>query len=161
MAGLNHDFLLLDRDVDGEWDLLAFVNDRRALHLHDDVLRYMADTLAWIPTYNPARREQHRGLCWYGPTIIGVDGAETAERVFRGWADLFAAGPSVLMLTGSFGWTVAGDPDHPSLAEQQRGAYERLEFDRDSLVALLRQLAGYAAEVRAATGRLYLLHDGI
>ena len=60
--GLNHDFLLIDRDRDGEWELLQFIHHPRAIQLHDDFVRYMQDTLAWIPTTNPARGEPHRGL---------------------------------------------------------------------------------------------------
>ena len=65
--GLNHDFLLLNRDRDGEWELRRFIHDPRSIHLHDDFVRYIQDTLAWIPTTNPARREPHRGLCMWGP----------------------------------------------------------------------------------------------
>ena len=100
--GLNHDFLLLDRVRDGEWEQLRFIHDPRAIHLHDDFVRYMEDTLAWIPTTNPARGEPHRGLCMWGPTLIEAEGASVAERVFGGWAELLAAGPPRLGLTGGF-----------------------------------------------------------
>jgi|JI10StandDraft_1071094.scaffolds.fasta_scaffold45866_6 hypothetical protein len=46
---LNHDFLQVDRERDGDSDLSRFINDPRSLHLHDDLVRYMSDTLAWIP----------------------------------------------------------------------------------------------------------------
>src|SRR5262249_17099501 len=82
---LNHDFLLLDRETDGEWELTQFIHDTRAIHLHDDLVRYMGDTLAWVPTYNPVRQERHHGLCMWGSTIIDVTGAGAAEQVFRAW----------------------------------------------------------------------------
>jgi hypothetical protein len=101
---LDHDFLLLDREADGEWELTKFVRDPRALHLHDDLVRYMGDSLAWLPTFNPARREPHSGLCMWGSTIVDENGALVAERVFLAWADLFAVGPTILALTGNFSW---------------------------------------------------------
>lgn len=161
--GLNHDFLLLDRDRDGEWELLKCIhNDPRAIHLHDDFVRYMQDTLAWIPTFNPARREAHRGLCMWGPTLIEAEGAAIAEQVFGGWAGLLAVGPSRLELTGGFSW--AADEDAPPAGErvtQLEGGYDRLEFDRDEVVGVLRQLAGWCGQVRTSPGKLYVYHYGV
>lgn len=160
--GLNHNFLLLDRDRDGEWEKVRPFHDGRAIHLHDDFVRYLQDTLAWIPTTNPARREPHRGLCMWGPTLIEVEGAEVAERVFNGWAELLAAGPTPLVLTGSFSW--AADCEGPPAGErvsQLEGGYDRLEFDRDQVVGVLRQLARWCGQIRAGEGKLYLYHAGI
>jgi hypothetical protein len=161
-VGLNHDFLLLDRDRDGEWELLRFINDPRAIHLHDDFVRYMQDTLAWIPTTNPARGEPHRGLCMWGPTLIEAEGAGVAERVFRGWAELLAAGPPRLVFTGGFSWTA--EKDAPPVGEritQLEGGYDRLEFDRDEVVGVLHQLTACCGQVRSGAGKLYLYHDGV
>lgn len=162
---LNHDFLLLDRDIDGEWALTRFIDDARSIHLHDDLLRYMGDTLAWIPTFNPARREAHLGFCWWGSTVIGVEGAATAERVFRAWAELFSLGPPVLALTGAFSWVEEDHVPLPGGLERAeslaKGAYSKLEFDRDEVVSVLRQLAEYASHVRSTDGRCYILHNGV
>jgi hypothetical protein len=161
-VSLNHDFLLLDRDSDGEWDLLRFIHDPRALHLHDDLVRYMGDTLAWIPTVNPARHEPQWGLCMWGPTLIETEGAVIAERVFGMWADLFAVGPPVLSLTGSFSWAASDDvPPAGERVTQLKGGYDRLEFDRDGVVSALRMLAEWSGRVRSGAGRLYLYHGGV
>ncbi len=157
-----HDFLLLDLDSDGEWELVRFHYDPRAVHLHDDLVRYMGDTLEWIPTVNPARREPHRGLCMWGPTLIVAEGAAVAERVFALWAELFSVGPPVLTLTGSYSWVESDDA--PTAAErvtQLEGGYDRLEFDRDEVVGVLRQLVGWCGQVRSGGGRLYLCHFGV
>lgn len=159
---LDHDFLLLDRAVDGEWQLSRFHHDPRAIHLHDDLVRYLQDTLAWIPTTNPARREPHQGLCMWGPTLIEAEGAEIAERVFDGWAQLLAAGPPRLVLRGAFSW--AAEQDSPPTSErvtQLAGGYDRLEFERDEIVGVLQQLADWCRQVRAGAGQLYLYHFGV
>ncbi|MDB5337276.1 MAG: coagulation factor 5/8 type-like protein [Planctomycetaceae bacterium] len=149
---LLHDFLILDRDVDGEYELLRFIHDPRALHLHDDFVRYMSDTLGWIPSVNPALQSSQFGLCMHGPTIIELEGAATSGRVFTLWADLLSIGPPVIELTGAFTWI-----DNPELD----GKYERLNVDRDKTVQVLRQLATWSGQVLLGNRRLYLFHLGI
>lgn len=159
---LDHDFLLLNRDTDGEWELLRFIHDQRAIHLHDDFVRYIADTLAWVPTVNPARGEPQKGLCMWGVTIIESDGAAIAERVFGAWAELLAIGPSLLSLTGGFiqaasdSMLVTGER-----VTQLEGGYDCLEFNRDEVVGILRQLSEWCRQVRLGAGRLYLYHGGV
>jgi hypothetical protein len=153
VAGPFHDFLLLSLAEHPFTSYGKFVNDPRAVRLHDDLISYFWDTLAWLPSYNPARRDPTTGLCRWGPTIISTDGAAAACRIFAAWADLLNAGPSVLHLTGD--WTyIAGQPPN-------EGEYERLEFDREETVARLRLLAHYADEVAASGHDLYILHLGV
>jgi hypothetical protein len=154
--------LLLDRDREGEWKLLRFIHDPRAIHLHDDFVRYMQDTVAWIPTTNPARGEPHRGLCMWGPTLIEAEGAEIAERVFGGWAELLAAGPARLVLTGGFSWAAKNQaPPGGERVTQLEGGYDRLEFDRDEVVGVLRKLATWCGAVRSGAGKFYIYHGGV
>lgn len=159
--GLQHDFLLLDRDTDGEWEPGRFHHDPRAVHLHDDLVRYIGDTLAWVPTVNPARREPHHGLCMWGPTLIEAEGAAVAERVFGLWAELFEVGPPVLSLTGSYSWPASDDPPGGERVTQLEGGYDRLEYDRDEVVGVLRQVAAWCGTVRSGGGKLYLCHFGV
>jgi hypothetical protein len=56
MAGLNHDFLLLSRKEHPFENWRNFYHHPDALLIHDNVIGYMADSLNWIPTYNPAKR---------------------------------------------------------------------------------------------------------
>ena len=39
---LNHDFLLLDREAEGEWNMLRVIQDPRTNHLHADLIRYIS-----------------------------------------------------------------------------------------------------------------------
>ena len=150
---LNHDFLLVDRALDGEWEPMRFVNDPRAIQMPDDLVWYMFDTLKWIPTHNPSTKTACRGLNMVGPTLIEQDGAGIAKRVFQAWADLFSNGPHTLELTGAYSW-VDGRP-------VGTGEYEHLEYSRDDTVEVLQAVANYAAEIQIANGRLYLYHGGI
>jgi len=153
VAGLFRDFLLLSLAEHPITSYGKFVNDPRAVRLHDDLLGYLWDSLVWLPSYNPAKREPTTGLCRWGPTLIRAEGAVTARRVFTAWADLFDAGPPVLRLTGD--WTsVEGEPPHG-------GGSERLEFDREETIDRLRLLAGSADQVAGSRHDLDILHLGV
>jgi hypothetical protein len=153
VAGLFHDFLLLSLAEHPFTSYAKFINDPRAVRLHDDFIGYLLDSLIWLPSYNPAKQEPTTGLCRWGPTIIHTDGAVTACRIFNAWADLFNAGPPILHLTGD--WTyLEGEPSN-------EGAYERLEFDREETVDRLRLLARYADKVAGSGHDLYILHLGV
>ncbi|MDI1446051.1 hypothetical protein [Polyangium sp. 6x1] len=152
MAGLNHSFFLVRASEFAPAEFDHFVTLPGEIELHDDLLRYMGDTLAWIPTHNPARDEPCMGLCMYGPTLIHVEGARVAAAVFSTWARLFALGPSDLDLTGGYAW-VGADPS--------TGDYERLHIGRDVLCSRLNGLALRAEQVASGEGRLYLLHFGV
>jgi len=163
MAGLNHDFLLLSCEEHPIEQWQRCYNNPAAIKIHNDVLEYMSDTLKWIPTYNPATKQPHNGLCWSGPTIIRESVAELAANLFRLWVELFSRGPEELLLTGQFGWQVENDPDKdgfervvPNTAE-----YERLVLSRDPLIAKLRTLVSYAVHVHQGNGTHYVLHLGI
>jgi hypothetical protein len=152
MAGLNHSFFLVRTDEFLPMAFGHFVPLPGEVEIHDDLLRYMGDTLAWIPAHNPARGEPCIGLCMYGPTTIHSEGARVAMTVFSAWANLFSLGPRDLDLTGAYGW--AGD-------DPSAGEYERLRLDRDVMCAHLRALAQYSEKVWLGNGELYLLHIGI
>lgn len=167
------------------------INHPDAVHVHDDLLRYMGDTLSWMVCYNPGPTgmPQCAGLNWEGPTIIRRDGAEAMMHVFDSWASLLAGGPRMLQLTGPYTY-FSGDEAasilrpsppqpksragtapraHPASApsadacndERPSAAYRVLEFDRDATVKTLRTLASYAKQVLQGDGDAYILHLGL
>jgi hypothetical protein len=153
MAGLNHDFFLLSKTEYPFASYMRFINDPRAVQLHDDLVGYMYDTLEWIPSFNAAKGEPSTGLCRWGPTVIRTDGAFQAVQIFFSWADLFSVSPKLLRLTGGWSWT-EGQPD-------SGGKDERLEFDRQETVGTLRRLAVHAKRAAAVDSDFYILHLGI
>jgi hypothetical protein len=156
MAGLMHDFHLLNRSEFDYWDYSSFYNHPKALQIHDAVLRYLEDSLKWIPCHFPKRRQELldcQGLNLIGFTIIKEEGAPIAYRIFGLWADLFSHGPELLELTGGWSW-IDGEPI-------ENGRYETIVEDRDRLVFSLRQIAEYAKHASESQGRFYVLHMGI
>jgi hypothetical protein len=163
----DHQFLLLDRERDDYRREFPF-DDPRSLWIHDDVIDHVADTLRWIPTFSPWRTDR-RGLHIHGLTLVHRDGAAIAERVFRGWAELFALFSPRVPFGRSFLEPPANHEQFrhgPGLCtvrahlirENDHG--RQIEVERDSLVAAFRQLADWSARV-AADERLFLLHAGL
>jgi hypothetical protein len=105
-------------------------------HLPEDLYWYISDTWTWIPT--------HGGLLSRVPfekPIIAADGAKAAHRVFSAWAELFAAGPAELELTGP--------RIRSSTVPAREGTRLQLRFNRDTVVAQFRRIAKLGAIVMA------------
>ena len=154
MAELNHDFFLLSTREHPFTDYMKWINHRDAIRIHDDVMNYMHDTLNWITCYNPAQKMmRHKGLNFYGPTVIKEDGAVDAEKVFTTWANLFSIGPERIKLRGTYGWTEGEG--------KGTGGYSEISVYREEVVDRLRTLAKYSKSVATGNGALFLLHLGI
>lgn len=139
MAGLNHEFLLLSREQYPYAEYMQWINNPKAIHLHDDLMHYLDDSLRWITCYNPAKRMlRHKGLNFYGPTVIKSDGAVILQRVLSGWSQIFSSGPKRINLTGPV-----------------------IKLDRDVVVKTLNRLSNYAQSVSQSEDKLYILHLGM
>jgi hypothetical protein len=149
MKGLNHDFYLLDINNFSHNDYGKMHGITADVSIHDDILHYISDSQRWIRCYNPARREAHDGLCFYGPTVIRREGADAAVKVFQSWANLFSLGPVILDLR----YTWSNDCENNS--------YASLEAPRDELVLKLSTLASFAQKIIDTNGQYFILHHGI
>lgn len=151
VAGLYHEFHLVHLNAFGFDEYWKGSSLSDAISIHDDILSYIADSLMWIETYNPARKEPHVGLCWYGPTVIRLEGAQRTEQILQAWATLFSLGPETLDLRGLH----TKDDQHPD------GFYERLVIERDTTVKHLRGIASYAQKIITSQGQYFILHLGL
>src|SRR5690349_2355359 len=108
---LDHHFGIIVADPAKPWDrkwwkktdystLLSLM--LKPVSVHDDLLSYLADTLAWVPCHNPHRGLNHFGLNLHGTTLINSQGAGIAALIFEAWARLFQLGPPRLRLTGNY-----------------------------------------------------------
>jgi len=163
--GLYHDFWLLEEKTYPYSDYDKFLIRKDApIRIHDEHLRYFVDTLAWIPTLNPAKKEMPTGLGlnWYGLTIINQMGGIAIHHTFTGWTQIFTQGPEHLTLRGSFvGRWPFSEREHLISEDQlcDLGKHEYLEVDRDKLIEKLKMLAAFGEQ--AASGAFYILHCGI
>ena len=154
--GPYHSFWLLREDECDYADYIPFAKRKDApIRIADDMLGYVADTLAWVPTRNPNQREapSWQGLDWHGPTIIEQSGGAIFAQICGGWANLLRCSPERLTLPahGSFIMEPISD-------EAEWTSY-RFWTDRDAIVADLERLAEFGRQ--AATGEFYILHLGI
>ncbi|HML23491.1 MAG TPA: hypothetical protein PKD09_17680 [Aggregatilinea sp.] len=148
---MNHSFHLVSLKDFGYEEYFKGVDRDGGVVIYHDHLRYLADTLIWIETCDPFKQKPHRGLFWFGPTVIRTEGA-AAVRVFQAWADLFKAGPEILILL---------DHDYTFDEAHQMNFHPRLKVPRDDFVSKLSTLAAYAQQVIDSRGEFYILHLGI
>ncbi len=151
--GPHHNFWLFregERAYEDNEDLWG--REDASLRIKDDLLRYLIDSLNWIPILNPLSPDspEGKGLDLCGVNIINREGGNCLRQICLGWAQILARGPEPLILTN--GWT--GMPDDPESWEPYR-----FYTSRDKFVAALEQLAEYGCLV--VTGEYFLLHLGI
>lgn len=160
---MNHSFWLFREGERAHTDYSDLVRRCDApVTLDDEVLRYFFDTLQWIPTFNPAKKEPGNGLNWWGPTVIDQTGGNLFHQICATWAQMLTCGPKHLQLRGAFSWQWPYDEPKHFLSESELHTLGRsmpLEIDRDYLVQQLTTLAQFGAQ--AATGKFFLLHLGI
>ena len=153
MHGPFHDFLLVNKKQYDYSQYIELINHPSRVQISDDLIIYMNDSFKWIPTFNPAKKETHQGLCMYGPTVIKDEGAIIAEKIFNSWISLFAQGPERLTLRGCFSWMNGSSPDS--------GEYETLEFLRDEIIESLLKISEFCRKVKDSKNEFYLLHLGV
>jgi hypothetical protein len=160
---MEHHFWLFRQGERAYTDYKEFVGRSHApVMIHDEILRYLSDTLQWIPTLNPAKNERSYGLNMYGPTIIDQSGGGLFQQIFASWSHLFACGPERLTLRGLFNWQWPFEEPEHVIAESELhklGSYERMSISRDDYIERLTKLAHFGE--RASTGQFFVLHLGI
>ncbi|VAW79761.1 hypothetical protein MNBD_GAMMA12-5 [hydrothermal vent metagenome] len=152
MVGLNHDFMIIESET---FSLNNYEEYQETDHveIHDDLLRYFADSISWVSSYNPCKEENTTGLCWYGSTLILPESVGKFESIISGWLLIFSEAPGIMTLKG--GWFCSeGDPP-------DSGSYEKLSFRKIELVEKLSKLISYCESIRVSGGRRCLLHLGI
>jgi hypothetical protein len=121
---------------------------------HDDIIRYIHDSLQWIPSIQvefPRKRETY-GLYEYGINIISNNGSEKFYNVISAWKDLFSQAPE------TFEITLSVLCDHEGVAKYPI-EFRKISIQRDFLVENLQKLSECAK--KAADGEGYILHLGI
>ena len=150
---LTHDFMLIPESNSDRSDYSAYRRGPGGIRIHDDLVTYLWDTLAWIPTINPTILDAGKGtgLNYHGVTVIRGSSADKASRIFSLWADILGEGPETVELTGAFEWE-----DGQDIAN---GRYALIKMNRDEIVASLRTVAEYLR--KAAGGGFCVLHFGV
>lgn len=156
MIGPFHDFILLEWDEYDAFGYSGFFHDKRRVSISDDLIRYMLDTLCWIPSRNPSNEQEWKGygLNLYGPTLISSEGGRIAAQILRHWIGLFMQAPSQFQLHSGFE-TTSGD----HCREEEALTPHIIYIERDQCVKQLETIAGWAEKV-SLDETYVLLHDG-
>jgi hypothetical protein len=153
---LNHNFFAVDQNFDfSNYDnYLSISSD---VFLHDDFIRYINDSLNWIPTLTPSSSgwAQGKGFNLYGETVINSNGASKLYKIINAWTNLLCESPQTVILTG--GWTEEYDDEGNVIGD---GYYEQLKFDRDDLLKHMNGLKNYSKQI-GENHLGYILHIGI
>lgn len=152
---LEHGFFLVPNKV--TYQELMRSNEKNldvidSLDISDDLIRYIADSLNWIPCKNPAisMTKESVGINYYGVTLFDQTSAATLESIITAWHSLFMNSPEKLELTGEF--------VHSS-NKRVLGGRERLVFRRNDVLESLERLLSMIT--RLGEEDLYLYHLGI
>lgn len=146
---LLHDFVYLPHSFEpSRYSELTTSGGDVRIGVDEVIVEYLADTLKWVPSFNPAFRDliPGCGLNLYGVTGIGTSGATVLAPLCRAWSAVFAVGPPVLELHS--GWDLDTMEQH--IASTQR----------DEAVSALSELAEMAETV-VQGGSGWILHLGI
>lgn len=138
-----HQFLRYEVDNDAILDSVV---------VDDDIIQYISDSLAWIPSRNPALpgNPQGLGLHYHGVTLFDCTSADSLAGILTAWRDLFKHAPNPVKLTGSF-----------QTMEQSaaNGDYEQLIVDKDRLINTFDHFISMAEILKH--GDVYLYHCGL
>ncbi|MEG3838512.1 MULTISPECIES: Coagulation factor 5/8 type-like protein [unclassified Microcoleus] len=151
---LEHRFFCLREGEVSYAEYMKYFKIKFEVSIHDDVMRYMNDTLMWIPCTHLSvrhRRKAH-GLMLYGDTIINQEGVEMFYHVIESWYRLFSKAPEKFQLDG--GIIIEADRTVSSPPK-----VHTIEVERDLLLEKLRILLNYANQV--IEGEFFILHLGI
>ncbi|MGC5327678.1 hypothetical protein [Brevibacillus sp. SYSU BS000544] len=148
---LTHEFLLIKKEIMVDQGFYFSPMYEEMVTVHDDLILYISDSLVWLPTYNPSKKEFQSGLSYHGVTIIQDQGATLLKNICHSWYELFLLAPQTFALTGSYTWK--NDEGIESVE------YERIHCERNQLTTLLKNLATLAD--RASANDYCILHKGL
>ena len=151
MAGLYHEFFIVNRLLNNENYYILTKDRGETVSLEDDFILYIYDSLKWVKSYNPSKQEFCMGLCLYGVTQIYGESLSKFKNIIRTYRNLFEYAPSSIILKGSYSVQQSNNAD--------LGGYEVLVFDKDKLLKKLDMLIDMCQ--KALVGNNYLLHYGI
>ena len=152
MAGLNHEFLVIEN---GSFSLDRYeeLQEIDRVEIHDDLLNYFSDSISWVSTYNPSKKEGTSGLCLYGRTVIPPESVGKFESIMSGLLLILSEAPDIFELKGSWCRTEGDSADS--------GSYEKLSFRKSEVITKLSKLVSYCEAVKASGSTKCLLHLGI
>ncbi|GHU21709.1 hypothetical protein FACS1894164_02620 [Spirochaetia bacterium] len=156
---LEHEIICRDNIalIDTEWENVSYrplaindieIQESKYLEIHDDIIHWYYDFFMWINMYNPSRKENTKGFCYWGVTIIKDKNLIKLEEILELLVKLFDNAPEKIILTGSFNPSVDGN-----------GYYNKIKCKKEKLIKQLEKFK--LLTHRAIEKNGYILHLGI
>jgi len=122
---LNHDFFRVPKvEIEKEKpNIKTFKANYHNVSVNDDIILYILDSLKWIPTYNPFKREASIGINYSGVTLIENNGLKKLYDIITGWILLFNNAPDTFDLKGNY-----------IIQDNNTGHYEIINYDKNIMI---------------------------
>ena len=81
----------------------GLVGAEKEVHLDDNLILYIIDTLKWIKTFSKLENNiEKNGLNYYGITYFKDEGIKKLKNILLHWKNIFNLGENVIELEGIF-----------------------------------------------------------
>jgi len=156
MQGLKHNIVYRKDEnlIIYEWKKIKFnplsidntnILEEDFFEIHDDILRYFNDYFNWIKMYNPSKKEQINGFCYWGITIIKNENIKELKNLINSLINIFLNSPDNFTLTGYY--------------NLKNKIYDKININRNKLLEILNKFILLIEKVINNGG--YILHYGI
>ena len=156
MQGLKHNIVYRKDEnlLIYEWKKIKFnplsidntnILEEDFFEIHDDILRYFNDYFNWIKMYNPSKKEQINGFCYWGITIIKNENIKELKILINSLINIFLNSPDNFTLTGYY--------------NLKNKIYDKININRNKLLEILNKFILLIEKVINNGG--YILHYGI
>ena len=152
LGGPYHDFWVLKEAAHPPQGYRSYAGRKDApLRIEENLLYWLHPMLAHLPTELPWETplKTHRGLHWFGPTVLRERNAELLARMAELWVDIYEADVSETVSLAIMP-TFFGDAQEPQ---------RQIQVPRELLLARLQSLTELARA--GSQPGSYLLHLGI
>jgi len=143
---LIHEFVLADKIISYKQ-----IKDYYHVSINDDIILYMKDSFAWIPTFWNSFDNKKISLNYYGVTIFRDEGIAVLKSIMSAWKQLFANAPNHFAITGSY-TSIEGE-------EISSGKYEKIQIKKENIIQMLTKMINLCEQ--AINEKVFIIHFGI
>lgn len=145
---LEHEFFLVNNNFDMdinyiyEWYSSNRYTWKQKVSVSDHLILYLMDFLNWIPTYNPATKQNTSGLTYYGLTVISATETGKLKQILEKWLCFIEEAPDRFSLRGQTVWRETEDEEGYWESTRTQIHRETLQHELHLLVNLTIQASG-------------------
>jgi hypothetical protein len=148
---LAHKFYCVPSTQNGYITYEKYYDMEATVSIHDDLIRYINDTLLWIPAIHLSKGKLKKtyGLSLYGVSVINGQGISIFIKIIDSWIKLFSEAPESFQLSG-------GSNIHSNEVGQDVFKFTVVRNDLITQLSMLRNIGE-----KSLDGEYCILHLGI